>query len=267
MPVAFIGHGSPMNAIEDNTYHWQWRLLGERLPRPRAILCVSAHWQAQGARVTGASHPSTIHDFFGFPQALFDVQYPAPGDAKLARRVVELLGGHKLAHVDATRGLDHGAWSVLRAMYPAADVPVVQLSIDTTMPGGHHYELAKQLAPLRDEGVLVLGSGNIVHNLALFDWRNQRPLDWAIRFDGAVKRRIGAREHIELADWPRMGADAHLAIPTPEHYLPLLYVLALQRDGDRARFFNEEVLGSLSMTSVVISAGNAVAASTPPARA
>lgn len=255
MPVVFIGHGSPLNAIEDNAFHWQWRLLGERLPRPRAVLCISAHWEAQGARLTGASHPHTIHDFFGFPQALFDVQYPAPGAPKLARRVEELLGGHRHAHVEATRGLDHGAWSVLRGMYPAADVPVVQLSMDTTLPGEHHYQLARNLAPLRDESVLVLGSGNIVHNLALFNGRDAKPQDWALRFEGAVKRRVAAREHIELIDWARLGEDAHKAIPTPEHYLPLLYVLALQRDGDRVRFFNEETIASLAMTSVLIDAG------------
>ena len=263
MPVVFVGHGSPMNAIEDNAWHWQWRLLGERLPRPRAVLCISAHWQAQGARLTGASHPQTIHDFFGFPQALFDLQYPAPGDLKLARRVEDLLGGHKHAHVDATRGLDHGAWSVLRGMYPAADVPVVQLSMDTSRPGEHHYELGRKLAPLRHEGVLVLGSGNIVHNLALLDWRDPRPLDWALAFDGAVKRRIAAGEHIELVDWPRLGADASKAIPTPEHYLPLLYVLALQGRGDRVRFFNEDVVGSLAMTSLLIDAGGIACGRSP----
>jgi len=258
MPVVFAGHGSPMNAIEDNVFHWQWRALGERLPRPRAVLCVSAHWETRGARITGAGHPSTIHDFYGFPKALFDVQYPAPGEPKLARRVEELLGGHKHAQVDATRGLDHGAWCVLRAMYPNADVPVVQLGIDTSLPGEHHYALAKLLGPLRDDGVLVLGSGNIVHNLALWDSRNPHPVDWAQRFDGSVKRRIAAREHIDLTDWPRMGEDARLAIPTPEHYIPLLYALALQRDGDRVRFFNESVASSISMTSVVIDAGGSV---------
>jgi len=252
MPVVFAGHGSPMNAIEDNRFHFAWRQLGERLPRPKAILCISAHWVTRGARITGSGHPSTIHDFFGFPQALSDVEYPAPGDPKLARRVEELLGGHKVAHIDATRGLDHGAWGVLRAIYPNADVPVVQLGIDASQPGPHHYAFAKSLAPLRDEGVLVLGSGNIVHNLALWDWRNPKPLDWAQRFDASVKRRIAQREHIELADWPRMGEDARLSIPTPEHYLPLLYVLALQRDGDTVSFFNEDVTGAIAMTSVVL---------------
>ncbi len=252
MPIVFVGHGSPMNAIEDNAFHRAWRALGERLPRPRSILCVSAHWETRGARLTGAGHPSTIHDFFGFPKALFDVQYPAPGDPKLARHAEELLGGIKHAQIDATRGFDHGMWSVLRVMYPDADVPVVQLGIDTSQPGEHHYAFAKKLAPLRDEGVLVLGSGNIVHNLPLFDPRNPHPLDWAQRFNDAVKRRIGFREHIELADWPRMGADARMSIPTPEHYLPLLYVLALQRDDDRASFFNEAVISGIAMTSVVI---------------
>src|SRR5580658_7748976 len=156
MPVVFVGHGSPMNAIEDNPFHRQWRTLGERLPYPAAILCVSAHWDTRGARLTGAGHPTTIHDFYGFPKALFDVQYPAPGDPKLARWVVELLGGHKHAQVDATRGLDHGAWSVLKAMYPDPIVPVVQLGIDTSQPGEHHYQFAKALAPLRDAGVMVI---------------------------------------------------------------------------------------------------------------
>jgi 4,5-DOPA dioxygenase extradiol len=257
MPAVFIGHGSPMNAIEDNPFRREWHALGERLPRPRAVLCVSAHWETRGARLTGAGHPSTIHDFHGFPKALFDVRYPAPGDPKLARHVVELLGGQKHAQVDATRGLDHGAWSVLRLMYLRADVPVVQLGIDTAQSGEYHYEFAKKLAPLRDEGVLVLGSGNIVHNLGLWDSRNPHPLDWAQRFDASVKRRIRAREHIELVDWQRMGEDARLSIPTPEHYLPLLYLLALQRDGDHVGFFNENVSSAISMTSVVLDPGTA----------
>ena len=254
MPTVFVGHGSPMNAIEDNAFHRAWRALGERLPRPRAVLCISAHWESRGSRVTAASAPPTIHDFYGFPKALFDVRYPAPGDPKLAHRVVDLLGP-KNAHIDATRGIDHGVWGVLRAIYPNADVPVVQLGIDITQSGDHHYQLAQALAPLRDEGVLVLGSGNIVHNLTQYDPRNPHALDWAQRFDGAVKRRIRAREHIELIDWSRLGADARLAVPTPEHYLPLLYVLALQRDGEHVHFFNEAVSSAIAMTSVVIEPG------------
>ena len=254
MPVVFIGHGSPMNAIEDNPFHREWRALGERLPRPRAVLCVSAHWETRGARITGSGAPTTMHDFYGFPTALFDVRYPARGEPKLARRIAELLGP-KRAQVDATRGLDHGAWSVLRVMYPHADIPVVQLGIDTSQPGEHHYELAQALAPLRDEGVLVLGSGNIVHNLARFGQRNPHPLDWAGRFDAAVKRRVRAREHIELVDWQRLGVDARLSVPTAEHYLPLLYVLALQRDDDRVSFFNDTVASAISMTSVLVESG------------
>ncbi|MEO8743315.1 MAG: 4,5-DOPA dioxygenase extradiol [Lysobacteraceae bacterium] len=251
-PVVFVGHGSPMNAIEDNTFSRAWRALGEQLPRPKAVLCVSAHWETRGVRITSASHPSTIHDFYGFPKALFDVQYPAPGDPELARRVETLLGSHGHVQADATRGLDHGAWSVLRVMYPDADVPVVQLGIDTTQPGEYHYRLAQALAPLRDEGVLVLGSGNIVHNLSVWNPRAAHPLEWAQRFDESVKHRIRMRDHAALADWPRLGIDARTAIPTPEHYLPLLYVLALQRDDDRVDFFNEVVISSIGMTSLVI---------------
>ena len=250
MPVVFVGHGSPMNAIEDNVFSRTWRALGESLPRPEAVLCISAHWETRGARITGASHPSTIHDFHGFPEALFEVRYPAPGHPGFAHRVQELLGDQ--AHVDATRGLDHGAWSVLRVMYPDADVPVVQLGIDTARAGEHHYQLAKALAPLRDEGVLVLGSGNIVHNLAKWNPRDPHPLEWARRFDEAVKHRIRMRDHAALADWPRLGADAASAIPTPEHYLPLLYVLALQRDDDCVDFFNEIVGSAIGMTSLAI---------------
>ena len=265
MPAVFIGHGSPMNAIEENAFRKQWQDLGQALPKPRTILCISAHWHTRGVRLTGSGSPATIHDFFGFPQKLFKVDYKAKGNLLLARHIVDLLGGQKHAQVDATRGLDHGAWSVLRGMYPRADVPVVQMGIDVTQPGEYHYELGAKLAPLRDEGVLVMGSGNIVHNLALWDWHNPKPLEWAMRFDAAVKRRIVKREHIELVDWMRMGEDARLSVPTPEHYLPLLYILALQRDGDIARFVNEEVVGGLSMTSVVIEPGRVRARA--PARA
>jgi 4,5-DOPA dioxygenase extradiol len=255
MPVVFVGHGSPMNAIEDNAFSRTWRELGERLPRPKAIVCISAHWEARGARVTAAGDPVTIHDFYGFPKALFDVEYAASGDPMLARVIVEMLGGTGHAQVDATRGLDHGAWSVLNVMYPDMDVPVVQLSIDTSRPGEHHYQLAQRLAPLRDKRVLVIGSGNIVHNLGLWDSRNPHPLDWAQRFDAEVKLRIAAGDHAGLAGWTNLGNDARLAIPTPEHYLPLLYVLALRRDGDRTHFFNENVASAISMTSVLFEPG------------
>jgi 4,5-DOPA dioxygenase extradiol len=250
MPALFLGHGSPMNAIEDNEFHRGWRALGRRLPHPRAVLCVSAHWETHGVYAGAADSPETIHDFHGFPQALFDVQYRAPGDPALARRAAELVG----AQQDAERGLDHGAWGVLIAMYPDADVPVVQLSLDTSRPGAFHYALAKKLAPLRDEGILVVGSGNIVHNLGVWRPGDARPCDWALRFDAEVRKRIDAGDHQSLADYPSLGRDARMSIPTPEHYLPLLYVLALQEKGETPAYMHDKVMTSISMTSVLIGA-------------
>lgn len=267
MPVIFLGHGSPMNAIEINAWHRTWQALGKRLPRPRAILCVSAHWETPGPWLTGSSAPRTIHDFGGFPQALFDVQYPAPGDPALAQRVVDLLdtnlpdanlpGADSLddrvsARIDPDRGLDHGAWGVLHPMYPKADIPIVQLGIDTRRSGAWHVDAARRLAVLRDEGVLVVASGNIVHNLRLFNWRDQTPLPWALRFRDRVNGLIRNGDLDALADWPALGDDARLSIPTPEHYIPLLYALALMRDGDALDIFNDDVIGSLSMTSLLI---------------
>lgn len=250
MPVLFVGHGNPMNAIERNEFHLGWAEVAKRLPRPRAILCVSAHWETRGAHVTAAAMPATIHDFYGFPQALFDVRYPAPGDPALAARVASLVTSERVG-LDPLRGIDHGAWSVLIAMYPSADVPVVQLSMDTGQPGPHHYTLARQLAPLRDEGVLVLGSGNIVHNLRLFDFRDPAPLDWALAADAEIRGHIAAGRHAELAGFPAQ-PGARLAVPTPEHFLPLLYAIALQQAGETAGFFNVRVPGSISMSSVLI---------------
>ena len=251
MPVVFLGHGSPMNAIEDNAFHRGWADLGARLPRPRAVLCISAHWETQGVGVTAMEQPRTIHDFFGFPQALFDVRYSAPGNPALARRVSELLAPHRPA-LDMSWGLDHGSWGVLIAMYPRADVPVVQLSLDMTKDGAYHYELGRALKPLRDEGVLILGSGNIVHNLRLFDWRKPQQLDWAVRFDAVAKQRIAAGDHGDLIDFERLGEDAALSINSREHYLPLLYVLGAAAEGEPVSLFNETVMSSISMTSVVI---------------
>lgn len=250
-PVLFLGHGSPMNAIEDNRWNAAWRTLGDRLPRPRAILCVSAHWETRGVYVTATDAPETIHDFYGFPKALFDVRYAAPGDPVLAQRIAAL-GGEVAIRLDPGRGLDHGAWGVLQPMYPAADIPVLQLSLDTRQPGAWHYALAQKLAPLREEGVLIVASGDIVHNLGLFRFHSHEPLDWALRFRDEVNRRIAARDHAALCDWPALGRDAQLSIPTPEHYLPLLYALALQRDDDAVETFNDDVVSALSMTSLVI---------------
>jgi len=250
MPVLFVGHGNPMNAIEHNEFHENWIALGQRLPRPKSILCISAHWETRNTYVTSADAPETIHDFYGFPRALFEVRYPAPGEPALARHVLELVGSESL-RLDPGRGLDHGAWSVLVAMYPEADVPVVQLSMDTSRPGRYHYELARQLAPLRDEGVLVLASGNIVHNLRQFDFRDPTPLAWASRCDVEIRAHIAAGRHDALMVYPTHD-EGRLAVPTPEHYLPLLYAIALQQPGERAEFFNAKVQGSISMTSVLI---------------
>jgi 4,5-DOPA dioxygenase extradiol len=241
-----------MNAIEDSAFRRGWAELGRALPRPEAILCVSAHWETQGVFLTGAEAPPTTHDFYGFPRELFAVRYPAPGQPALARRVASLLGGVEAA-VDPARGLDHGCWSVLVAMYPAADVPVVQLSLDSRQPGSFHLALAKELRPLRDDGVLILGSGNLVHNLRLVDFGRDTGYDWAVRFDAFVRERIAAGEYGALAAWDELGSDARLSIPTPEHYLPLLYALGVQQPGDAVRLFNAAtVLGSISMTSVLI---------------
>lgn len=248
MPALFLGHGSPMNAIERNAYHDSWRELGEQLPRPDAVLCISAHWETRHAYVTGVERPETIHDFYGFPKALFEVVYPAPGNPALAREIAGMLG---YVRVDHGRGLDHGAWSVLRVMYPDADIPVVQLSLDVEKNGVAHYEFARKLAPLRERGVLILGSGNIVHNLQLFRFHSSEQPEWAVRFRDLVNRLILSHAHAELADYLNLGVDAQLAIPTAEHYLPLLYVLAVQHESDGLTLFNDEVASSLSMTSVL----------------
>lgn len=253
MPVLFLGHGSPMNAIEDNAWRREWQRLGKTLPKPRAILCVSAHWETRGVGITASPQPKTIHDFYGFPQALFDFQYPAPGDPQLAQDIIAKLAADGVTlHADHEWGFDHGSWSVLGAMYPQADVPVLQLSLDSSQPGAWHYALAQRLAFLRDEGVLVVGSGDIVHNLRLWRQYGDTPADWALRFRDRVNGLIAARDHASLCDWPSLGPDAALAIPTPEHYLPLLYALALQRDDDRVEIFNDDVFASLSMTSLLI---------------
>ncbi len=249
MPAVFVGHGSPMNAIQDNAYRRAWTKLGEELPRPKSILCVSAHWESRGVAVTAMDKPRTIHDFGGFPQALFDVRYDAPGSPALAQRVAKLVPDLIL---DEEWGLDHGSWSVLVAMYPKADIPVVQLSLDTSQVGAFHLELAKKLAPLRDEGVLILGSGNIVHNLPLFSFRHKAAHDWAARFDAKAKELIKKGDHDALADYESLGPDAMLSTPTPEHYFPLLYALGAKRKGETVRFFNEEVETAISMTSVVV---------------
>lgn len=240
-----------MNAIEDNDFRRSWQALGRKLRKPKAILCISAHWETRGVYVTGNEHPETIHDFNGFPRPLFDVRYRAPGSPWLAHRVAELLDTVRV-HVDPSRGLDHGAWGVLQSLFPEADIPVVQLSLSVLQPGAWHYDLAKDLDPLRDEDVLIVGSGNIVHNLREFRFNQPAPYDWAVRFDEDVAEHIATGHHEGLLGYETLGTDALLAIPTPEHYLPLLYVIALQREGEQVEFFNEQVNSSISMRSLVI---------------
>jgi 4,5-DOPA dioxygenase extradiol len=251
MPVLFIGHGSPMNAIEQNEFHRTWQEIAHQLPRPKAILCISAHWETRGVYLSASEQPETIHDFYGFPKALFEVQYPAPGDPDLAHCVVGLLSTVG-AQSDTSRGLDHGAWSVLVAMYPEANIPVVQLSLDTSQPGSFHYDIAKKLVSLRKENILIIGSGNIVHNLRMFSFRDPKPFDWAVQWDEEIKRRLLAGEHEGLIAYDSLGPNAKLAVPTPEHYLPLLYSIALQEKGEDLSFFNSTVMSSISMTSVLI---------------
>ncbi len=248
LPALFVGHGSPMNAIEDNGFTRAWRGMATSFEKPRAILCISAHWTTRGTFVSGAEHPQTIHDFYGFPQPLFDVRYEPPGDPALARRITQLVSAD--IAIDPSQGLDHGAWSVLRIMYPNADVPTLQLSLDMTQPGDFHLRLGHELSALRDEGVLILGSGNIVHNLRLFDVRNPAPADFALRADTLVRERVLAGDFASLAALQTLGLDVARAVPTPEHFLPLLYVLGAKRDGDGVQIFNDVVQSTISMTSV-----------------
>ncbi len=247
MPAVFFGHGSPMNTLERNKYTETWRKLGESIPAPKAILCVSAHWYTRGTAVTAMEKPKTIHDFYGFPQELFDVEYPAPGDPRLAERVREMLEPIEV-QLDDSWGLDHGTWSVLKHAYPDADIPVVQLSIDGTQPPGFHYETGKRLAPLRDEGVLVVGSGNVVHNLGVMKRAGGPAFDWAVRFNEKVREALATRDHQALIEFERLGEDARLSVPTPEHYLPLLYIAALQRNDEEMSFAVDGYeMGSLGM--------------------
>jgi 4,5-DOPA dioxygenase extradiol len=257
MPLVFFGHGSPMNALGYNRYTQAWRDFGRRAPRPTAILAISAHWYVPGTAVTAMPKPPTIHDFGGFPRALSEFQYPAPGSPALAQRVRELLAPLP-ARADDKWGLDHGTWSVLAHVYPQADIPVVQLSIDSTRHPAFHYELGKQLAPLRDEGVLIGGFGNVVHNLGKLNWKEDAPaLDWAKRFSDAVRERIEKHDHQPLVGYESLGDDARPSIPTPEHYLPLLYILGLQPENEPVTILVDGIQNaSISMLSVVIGKWN-----------
>lgn len=252
LPAIFFGHGNPMNALAENVYTAAWRDIGLALPRPTAIVSISAHWYVPGTGVTISTAPRTIHDFGGFPRELYRVQYPAPGDPALARRIQKLLAPTPVVLDDAW-GLDHGTWSVLRHVYPAADIPIVQLSLDETQPPAWHFEIGRRLAPLREEGVLLVGSGNIVHNLHTYAWGRHPsdPYDWAARFEAEARQMMLAGDLKPLLNYEKLGPAAQLAIPTPDHYLPLLYVLAAAQPREAIAFPIEGVDGgSISMLAV-----------------
>ncbi|WP_293785881.1 4,5-DOPA dioxygenase extradiol [uncultured Pedobacter sp.] len=254
MPTLFIGHGSPMNGIENNEFSQSWIDLASHISVPKAVLVVSAHWYTHGTFVTAMDFPGTIHDFGGFPQALFDVQYPAPGDPKLAAEIPGLIHSTPV-DLDHDWGLDHGTWTAVKHMYPNADIPVLQLSIDYTKSPAQHYEIAKEIYALRKKGVLVIGSGNMVHNLRMLSWEmiNGGGYDWAIEMNDKFKNLIANGDHQPLIDYRNLGKDAMLAIPTPEHYLPLIYTLGMKNEKEEVSFFNDKAVGgSLTMTSVLV---------------
>ncbi len=256
MPVLFLGHGSPMNAIEENEFVAGWRTIGKTLPKPNAILCISAHWETRGTFVTAMDKPKTIHDFGGFPQTLFDVQYPAPGSPELALETKTVIKKTSVG-LDDKWGLDHGAWSVISRLYPNADIPVIQLSLDYNQGPQYHYDLAKELSSLRNKGILIIGSGNMVHNLGLLAWEQLNTadfaFDWAKEASEKMKKFIVEGDHQSLINYTIQGNAFKLAIPTPEHFLPLLYILALKENNEKIALFNDKaVAGSLTMTSIKI---------------
>ncbi|MGE4512791.1 MAG: 4,5-DOPA dioxygenase extradiol [Chryseobacterium sp.] len=256
MPVLFLGHGSPMNAIEENQFVQGFRKAASEIPRPNAILCISAHWLTQGTKVTAMKMPRTIHDFGGFPQALFNVQYPAPGSPELAKETADLLTPIPVEE-DHSWGLDHGAWSVIKHMYPNADIPVIQMSIDYTKPTQYHFELAKKLNTLREKGILIIGSGNIIHNLRLIDWRNINTVgagwDWAVEAREKTNNWLLDGNFSNIIQYQDQGIALQYAVPSPDHYLPLIYTLGLKDKAEELSLFNDELIGgSLSMTSVRI---------------
>lgn len=255
MPVLFLGHGSPMNAIEENEFVTGFRNIGKEISKPNAILCVSAHWETRGTYVTAMEKPTTIHDFGGFPRKLFDVQYPAPGSPELAGETKALVKKTEIG-LDDKWGLDHGAWSVIKHLYPNADVPVIQMSLDYYQSPQYHYELAKELKSLREKGVLIIGSGNMVHNLGMVEWNRLNETfgyDWALEANEKMKQFILNDEHQSLINYSKQGKAFQLSIPSPEHYLPLLYALALKEENEVVSFYNDKaVAGALTMTSVKI---------------
>lgn len=256
LPVLFIGHGSPMNGIEQNVFSNNWSALAQTIPTPQAVLVVSAHWFTKGTHITAMDFPRTIHDFGGFPEALFQVQYPAPGHPMLAAETAGLIHSTPV-HLSHDWGLDHGAWTVVRHMYPKANIPVLQLSIDYTKGPQYHYEIAREMQSLRKKGVLIIGSGNMVHNLSMVAWDQlsapEYGYDWAYEINDQFKQLIASHQHESLMNYTGLGKEALWAIPTPEHYLPLIYTLGLQQDNDSLSFFNDKIVGgSITMTSLQI---------------
>ncbi len=254
MPVLFLGHGSPMNAIEENEFVSGFRNVAKTLPKPKAILCISAHWYTKGTKVTAMELPKTIHDFGGFPKALYEVQYPAKGSQALAAETINMLKP-VMVESDEQWGLDHGAWSVIKHLYPKADIPVIQMSIDYTKPPSYHYELAAKLSELRKRGILIIGSGNIVHNLGLVDWANIHKVDygydWAMTARSSINQWLLDGNFNPIIQYEKQGKALQLAAPSPDHFLPLIYTLGLKKSGDDISLFNDKLLaGSLSMTSV-----------------
>lgn len=255
MPVLFVGHGSPMNGIENNVFSQSWKMLGEKLPKPKAVMVISAHWLTKGTFVTATPYPATIHDFGGFPQALYEVEYPAKGSPEMASATKDLI--HKApVELDYEWGLDHGSWTILRYIFPQADIPVYQLSIDFYKSAEYHYELGKELAQLREKGVLIVGSGNLVHNLRMVAWPRMNEefgYGWSQEINETFKQLITGHDHKSLIQYEKLGEAATLAVPTPDHFYPLLYALALQDKNEEATLFNDKLVGgSLSMTSVLI---------------
>jgi len=259
MPVLFLGHGSPMNAIEENEFSRKWNEIGQSIPIPRAILCISAHWETRGTFVTDMEKPATIHDFGGFPKQLFEVQYPAPGSPVLAAETKSIITRTEIG-LDNKWGLDHGCWSVIKHLYPKADVPVIEMSLDYSQTPRFHYDLARELSSLRKKGILIIGSGNMVHNLGMLAWDRlnsaEYGYDWAIEANEIMKKYILSCDHKSLIDFRSQGKAFNLAIPTPEHYLPLIYTLALKDEDETVTLFNDKIVGgSLSMTSLKIDRG------------
>lgn len=256
LPVLFVGHGSPMNAIEENEFVTGWRNIGKTIPEPDAILCISAHWETRGTHVTAMVKPRTIHDFGGFPAELYEVEYPAPGDPELVKEIKTIIKKTQVG-LDDKWGLDHGCWSVVKHLYPECDIPVIQLSLDYFQSPQYHYDLGKELSSLRRKGILIIGSGNIVHNLSLVAWDKMEDpgfgYDWAIEANEKIKKFILSNDHKSLIDYKKQGKALSLAVPTSDHFLPLQYSLSLKEENEKIEIFNDKaVAGSLTMTSIKI---------------